>query len=105
MLLLNINVVVKYEKHIGIITAFCPPGATYSIFQYLGRQKKLRRPGLLGVSVHRLALGYVYIYIQICKVVIVGSFVPAMGNRTSSAPVDELPQSHFDNKQDDTLFS
>ena len=63
------------------------------------------RPGLLGVSVHRLALGYVYIYIQICKVVIVGSFVPAMGNRTSSAPVDELPQSHFDNKQDDTLFS
>ena len=62
------------------------------------------RPGLLGVSVHRLALGYVYIYIQICKVVIVGSFVPAMGNGTSSAPVDELPQSHFDNKQDDTLF-
>ena len=28
-----------------------------------------------------------------------------MGNCKSSAQVHELPQSHFDNKQDDTLFS
>ena len=35
----------------------------------------------------------------IYKVVIVGSLLPAMGNRTSSS------QSHFGNKQDGTLFS
>ena len=40
----------------------------------------------------------------IYKVVIVDSLVPAMGNHTSSAQVHELPQSNFDNKQDDTLF-
>ena len=41
----------------------------------------------------------------IYKVVIIGSLVPAMGNRTSSSQVHELPQGHFDNKQDGTLFS
>ena len=40
----------------------------------------------------------------IYKVVIVGSLVPPMGNFKSSAQVHELPQSYFDNKQDDTLF-
>ena len=38
------------------------------------------------------------------KVIFIGSLVPAMGNRTSSAQVHELPQSHFGNKQDGTLF-
>ena len=38
------------------------------------------------------------------KVVIVGSLVPAMGNCKSSAQVHEFSQSHFDNKQDGTLF-
>ena len=41
----------------------------------------------------------------IYKVVIVGSLVPAMGNCKSSVRVHELPQSHFDNKKDGTLFS
>ena len=41
----------------------------------------------------------------IYKVVIVGSLVLAMVNRMSSAQVHELPQGHFDNKQDGTLFS
>ena len=40
----------------------------------------------------------------IYKVVFVGSLVTAIGNCKSSAQVNELPQSHFDNKQDGTLF-
>ena len=40
----------------------------------------------------------------IYKVVIIGSLVPAMGNFKSSAQLHELPQNHFDNKQDGTLF-
>ena len=41
----------------------------------------------------------------IYKVVIGGSLVPAMGNRTSSAQVHKWPQSHFGNKQDRTSSS
>ena len=40
----------------------------------------------------------------IYNVVIGDSLVPAMGNRTSSAQVHELPQSHFVNKQGGTFF-
>ena len=53
---INIRVIVKYEQHIRIIRALCLPVATYEVFQYLGRQKKLLGCGLLGVSVHRLVL-------------------------------------------------
>ena len=41
----------------------------------------------------------------IYKVVIFGSFVPALCSRTSCAQVYEFPQSRFGDKQDGTLFS
>ena len=40
----------------------------------------------------------------IYKVVVAGSLVPAMGNRTSCAQVHELAQSHFSNKQVEAHF-
>ena len=44
---INIGVIVKHVQQIGIIRAFCVPGTTHYVFQYLGEQKKLLSCGLL----------------------------------------------------------
>ena len=67
------------------------------LVKYMIRLPQQRDTHLLPLVTNWKALLY--------KVIVVGSLVPAMGNRTSCAQVHQLPQKNFDNKQDSTLFS